>query len=431
MAVAWLAVATRRGARGHSLTIALLIMLLVAVLILCFKPASKDASSASDWKLERVFARSRLPDSLNRAARNGEQASSLLGEVAAVRNANVPMKALGPAPEPFHFSGALRDRTRARACLAAAMLFEAGDDAKGQFAVGQVVLNRVRHRAFPNSICGVVLQGSDRLTGCQFTFTCDGSLARQTHQNSRARAILRADMMLNGFTFAAVGLATHYHTVYVHPWWSPRLDKIARQGAHLFFRWPGSWGSAAAMVNPRGISEPSAALFVAVDPLLDAIEVAGARGQLPTVLQEDHAPALAPIMGLAAKQGSHVALHDLQSSPVPASRRLIDSAGDRNQTAGVVFGSPPLEGSRLLRMFPEGGVFFLRVAAEASRVELRRVAGMLCGGRTQCHVYGWLDPASTPPTRELDSASASKLAFRFVRKPGANAGAIPDIANAF
>src|SRR3546814_4751718 len=80
---------------------------------------------------------------------------------------------------PFVYAGGDDAKARARDCLAAAMLYEAGDDAKGQQAVGQVVINRARHPAFPKSICGVVFQGSERATGCQFTFTCDGALGRR------------------------------------------------------------------------------------------------------------------------------------------------------------------------------------------------------------------------------------------------------------
>src|SRR3546814_11692641 len=80
--------------------------------------------------------------------------------------------------------------------MAAAMLYESGDDSKGQLAVGQVVINRVRHPAFPKSICEVVFQGSDRATGCQFTFTCDGALARRYSDAAWKRAQDNASMKI-------------------------------------------------------------------------------------------------------------------------------------------------------------------------------------------------------------------------------------------
>src|SRR3546814_20084014 len=96
--------------------------------------------------------------------------------------------------------------------MAAAMLYEAGDDSKGQLAVGQVVINRVRHPAFPKSICEVVFQGSDRATGCQITFTCDGALARRYSDAAWKRAQDNASMMPAGPVDPAVGLPPTSHT---------------------------------------------------------------------------------------------------------------------------------------------------------------------------------------------------------------------------
>src|SRR3546814_7559103 len=91
------------------------------------------------------------------------------------------------------------------------MLYEAGDDAKGHQAVGQVVINRARHPAFPKSICGVVFQGSERTTGCQFTFTCDGALARRYSDAAWQRARNNADLMLSGGTYPAGGQIGRAH----------------------------------------------------------------------------------------------------------------------------------------------------------------------------------------------------------------------------
>ena len=128
-------------------------------------------------------------------------------------------------------------------CLTAAIYYEAGGESEqGQRAIAQVVLNRVRHPAFPSSICEVVYQGSERTTGCQFTFTCDGSLARQPSRHGWERARRVAELALAGNVEPAVGMATHYHTNWVAPYWAPELDKIAKVGAHLFYRWHGRWG---------------------------------------------------------------------------------------------------------------------------------------------------------------------------------------------
>jgi hypothetical protein len=128
-------------------------------------------------------------------------------------------------------------------CLTAAVYYEAaGEGEQGQRAVAQVVLNRVRHPAFPASVCDVVYQGSERQTGCQFTFTCDGSLARAPSRAGWDRARKIATAALAGSVEGSVGMATHYHANFVVPYWAPRLDKIAAVGAHIFYRWPGLWG---------------------------------------------------------------------------------------------------------------------------------------------------------------------------------------------
>lgn len=147
------------------------------------------------------------------------------------------------AAKPFKFVGENEAHKRAEECLALAVYYEAGNqDQSGQEAVAQVVLNRVRHPAFPRSICGVVFQGFERRTGCQFTFTCDGSLLRlpESRRWSEARRI--AQEALAGFVFTPVGLATHYHANYVVPYWATSLEKNAQVGAHIFYRWPDGWG---------------------------------------------------------------------------------------------------------------------------------------------------------------------------------------------
>lgn len=129
-------------------------------------------------------------------------------------------------------------------CLTAAVYYEAASEsAVGQRAVSQVVLNRVRHPAYPNSVCGVVFQGSNRTTGCQFSFTCDGSLARRPSATGWARARQVAALALSGFVEPSVGLATHYHTTAVVPYWSANLTKLKTIGAHIFYRWNGNNGT--------------------------------------------------------------------------------------------------------------------------------------------------------------------------------------------
>ena len=135
-------------------------------------------------------------------------------------------------------------------CLTAAVYYEAASETlQGQRAVAQVVLNRVRHPAFPKSVCGVVYQGSERRTGCQFTFTCDGSLVRRPSQGGWHLAAAVAAAALNGTVETSVGMATHYHTVWVVPYWADSLSKIGVVGAHIFYRWRGSWGRRSAFTG--------------------------------------------------------------------------------------------------------------------------------------------------------------------------------------
>jgi spore germination cell wall hydrolase CwlJ-like protein len=129
-------------------------------------------------------------------------------------------------------------------CLTQAVFYEAASEPdEGQRGVAQVVLNRVRHPAFPNTVCGVVFQGSERVTGCQFSFTCDGSLARTPSVSGWARAERVARAALGGRVAASVGNATHYHANYVVPYWAPTLDKAATIGAHIFYLMRGFLGS--------------------------------------------------------------------------------------------------------------------------------------------------------------------------------------------
>jgi len=150
------------------------------------------------------------------------------------------------------------DAARALDCLTQAVYYEAANQSDdGQRAVAQVVLNRVRDRAFPSSVCGVVYQGSTRSTGCQFTFTCDGSLNRTPTATGWARARAVASAALGGAVYAPVGSATFYHANYVSPWWATSMDKVATVGAHIFYRWRSGMERALAFRQPYSGSEPS------------------------------------------------------------------------------------------------------------------------------------------------------------------------------
>lgn len=159
-------------------------------------------------------------------------------------------------------------------CLTATIYYEAnGEGAAGQRAVAQVVLNRVRHPAFPSSVCGVVYQGSHLRTGCQFTFTCDGSLLRTASAQGWSRAEQVASEALKGRVEPSVGMATHYHANYVFPYWAPSLAKVATINTHIFYRWSGSWGRRRAF-SQSYTGEAVTSPVIEIAPLLDGLDSA-------------------------------------------------------------------------------------------------------------------------------------------------------------
>lgn len=189
-----------------------------------------------------------LPADLVDATRGDIGARHVEGARAQEINAALPFSTAAiEAARPFALiAGSLSDHGRALHCLTQAVYYEAGfEPVEGRRAVAQVVLNRVRHPAFPNSVCGVVYDGSTR-PGCQFSFTCDGSLRRPPAAGAWTAAREVAREALEGRVASAVGTATHYHANYVAPYWAPRLTKLNQIGAHIFYRWPGAWGRTAA-----------------------------------------------------------------------------------------------------------------------------------------------------------------------------------------
>jgi spore germination cell wall hydrolase CwlJ-like protein len=148
---------------------------------------------------------------------------------------------------PFTLQASPADTARAVNCMSQAVYYEAGfESAQGRRAVAQVVINRLRHAGYPKSICGVVYQGAGRVTGCQFSFTCDGSLSRPVNPAAWAEAQAVARQALSGAVEPSVGVSTHYHADYVSPYWAPTLVKLAQIGAHIFYRWTGPQGELAA-----------------------------------------------------------------------------------------------------------------------------------------------------------------------------------------
>ena len=279
-------------------------------------------------------------------------------------NARIPLVIKGfTAARPFVYSGDGDARARARDCLAAAMIYEAGDDTRGQLSVGQVVINRARHPAFPKSICGVVFQCSERTTGCQFTFTCDGALARRYSDAAWVRAQNNAEQMLAGKTDPTVGLATHYHTDWVRPYWSDTLEKIAIVDTHLFFRWPGYWGTPGAFRGAVSGSDGPVAKLAALSPLH-----AGAP-EVPTDI--------AAVDANAAVGEAHVV------------------AG-----AGETVGRDSIYAQLDRKVTPESFV---------------TTALRLCGDKPYCKFMGWTNPTLKPDSDAMSDTQRAAMSFSYLR----------------
>lgn len=146
---------------------------------------------------------------------------------------------------------------RALSCLASAIAYEAGHEPlRGQQAVAEVILNRARNALFPKSVCGVVFEGSTRRTGCQFSFTCDGSLRHKMSDAVMLAATDVARSALEGQLIPQVAGATHYHADYVSPYWAPGFIRIAQIGRHIFYRMPGARDLGSFPGLPWGAVEP-------------------------------------------------------------------------------------------------------------------------------------------------------------------------------
>jgi Cell Wall Hydrolase len=338
--------------------------------------------------LERGASHS--PASLNR---NGAPAPlveplevrKLLPASARTINAAIPFsnEPVSPA-RPFHYVGTNTDHSRAIACLAAAQIYEAGDDPEGQRAVAQVVINRLRHPAYPKTLCGVVFQGSERTTGCQFSFTCDGAMRRIPSALAWERARGIAIDMLNGATFSRVGYATHYHTDWVVPYWSAELDKIAQVHTHLFFRWKGYWGMPAAFATPGASTEPNIGALAK----LDANHQAGSSTPSGGLLDSTGA-----VGGTAEALARSSELFDTAKAPslsrLPRYVRLIASSS--NETA-----------------------YILELSQTIDAESYGDIARTFCSGHVRCRIMAWRSGTRTPSGFPIQPDVLSDMIFSYI-----------------
>ena len=267
-----------------------------------------------------------------------------------------------PAARAFRFRGGAEDLARATDCLATGVLYEAGDDPVGQRAVAQVVINRARHPAFPKTICGVVFEGQERRTGCQFSFTCDGALLRWSPGEAMwARARKVAADALSGAVYRRVGHATHYHTDWVVPYWQSSLDKIAKVGDHLFFRWTGWWGTPPAFNRAVATAEPVIARIAALSP--------------------------AHAMGGA----------------------LVEAEAALAESAALIAGAPPQP------LAGDPNSFLVALPAGLAPEAWPSLAQQACGERTTCRFSAWGDAARTPASLPLAPEQVAAMTFSYLR----------------
>ena len=239
------------GVRVHPFAFGAAIVALSAAAIIALVPGRGSADAATV-----TLPPARAAALIEATTGEASVAMRAVGEQAKVINASLPF-ANGPvlSARPFEVSGSDVDQRRALLCLTQAVYYEAGfEPLEGRRAVAQVVLNRMRHPAFPKSVCGVVYQRNSTPV-CQFTFVCDGSLYRRPAAAAWNQAEQVARAALAGYVERSVGGATHYHADYVAPRWAPLLAKVAKLGQHIFYRWPGAWGQPGAFTG-RYIGEP-------------------------------------------------------------------------------------------------------------------------------------------------------------------------------
>ncbi|MBX9614597.1 MAG: cell wall hydrolase [Caulobacteraceae bacterium] len=228
-----------------------------------------DASALS-------IARRHDPYTVAGSARRDRQAELLTARLEQLRPdarrndlRRINLTNLPTAARPFRIDNAL-DASRDLECLTQAAYYEArGEGTDGMRAVVQVVLNRARHSAFPNSVCGVVFQGSGRRVGCQFSFTCDGSMRGPVNRTAWNTARNVASSALSGAVHSGVGNATHFHTTGVSPRWSNTLIRVSQVGDHVFYRFGGRAGSSNAFsyaARPSSDSDVQRTVLAGIDP---------------------------------------------------------------------------------------------------------------------------------------------------------------------
>lgn len=338
------------------------------VLAAIFVPFSLSGQVSLDSRAAaRPSVEERLPERPDVARMLRHASKALAPAGGAITAGSLAGLAASAAANPFHFAGSTTDLGRATECLAMAAWYEAGDNTEHQRSVMQVILNRVAHPSYPNSVCGVVFQGSQLSTGCQFTFTCDGSLQRRRPSGTAlARARQTALAALEGATYGPVAQATHYHADYVQPWWSASMLQLAKVGRHIFYRLPGRQG----VLPSRAGASPGELDFVSLV----------ARSNQPGAGSMDL------VAGVTASDASALVPEVASSMPPPAATRRVAS------------------NAQLLQFDPSSPSGRWAVTALAR-----------CQGKAVCQVLGYGDAASIDANGAVLPEQRDRPLFLFVR----------------
>jgi len=236
---------------------------------------------------------------------------------------------------PFQLGNAL-ESSRELECLADAVYYEArGETPSGQAAVNQVVMNRVRHPAFPKSICGVVFQGAVNRTGCQFSFACDGSMRRARDVGAWARARKIASRTLAGAMPSEVGSATHFHTINVSPGWGPRLLRVAQVGMHIFYRFGRGGASTYAPARLPSVDDiaPSEIASLTADGRPPVVYAASALGRLEPA--STNAPGMGGPIGAAVTEPASAPIATAAKASASATPTATKVSSDRAPLEGL------------------------------------------------------------------------------------------------
>ena len=242
----------RRPHKHHEVHWTLRSLLAAGLLCVCVVATALSATVNADRAAAEREAQQAIADEAELVA---DLASYLASETAAVRSA-LDAPRLKPAKSTaaiLNGDNALADFVdfdftsltvakldgEERTCLAQAIYYEARSEPRiGQLAVADVVLNRVASPLYPGSICGVVFQGSTRRTGCQFSFSCDGSMQARLNQRKWKASEELAGAVLAGIRVPVSRRATHYHANYVDPYWAAKMTPTASIGTHKFYKFP-------------------------------------------------------------------------------------------------------------------------------------------------------------------------------------------------